>query len=389
MREGQQAAYLASYPKGTSPIHNALNVVYLTNVTVGGQDFKLVLDTGSSDTWVVSDPFQCREGERRPVQESYCKLSKHYTKTATFRPTDLKMKTAYADGEMLEGEIGYDNVSIGGVAVNSAIGLVHDANWNGDGQSSGLLGMAFPTITRAFNGKQVQRYDPVFFSMHKQGLVPPVFSVALGRHNEEPGALSLGGLPDTSIVQFSKEFASAPMEYLRIRSKNGAPAEEQRTMYIATVQSFTINGVNVPVSTRLVVDTGTTFSYIPSVVVEAIKAAWSPPLRPVVNAPPGMFLAPCDSTPPKIKLNFNGRSVEINGQDLFVNQGPLGTRPEKGKLCTIGIGGGQGFVGEGLSMMGGTFMKSLVAVFDVGAAEMRFHQRVRKGGGRAAVEFDA
>ena len=90
-----------------------------------------------------------------------------------------------------------------------------------------------------------------------------------------------------------------------------------------------------------------------------------------------MFQAPCDSKPPKIEMTIGGKRLSIDPEDMFVNSGPMGSGVEKGKMCTIGVCCPKQFMGNGFFMMGGTFMKSIVTVFDVGAAELRFAQRIR------------
>ena len=91
---------------------------------------------------------------------------------------------------------------------NQTVAVVDRANWHGDGTSSGLIGLAWPSITQAVQGAQgpvVQQgpvtagsdtktnkpakiaYDPVFFTMKKQGLVESYFSMAINRPEEGPG----------------------------------------------------------------------------------------------------------------------------------------------------------------------------------------------------------
>jgi hypothetical protein len=85
---------------GSSPIQNLQNAVYLTSVNVGEQDFQLVLDTGSSDTWLVSQPFQWLDNLQKPVSAKVCRFSKQYVRSATFvEDPNLRLNTAYADGE--------------------------------------------------------------------------------------------------------------------------------------------------------------------------------------------------------------------------------------------------------------------------------------------------
>jgi hypothetical protein len=64
--------------------------------------------------------------------------------------------------------------------VNQEIGIVTRAAWQGDGLNTGLMGFAFPILTRIYNGTnpgddkfpQTQiPYNPFFYSAVQQGLV--------------------------------------------------------------------------------------------------------------------------------------------------------------------------------------------------------------------------
>jgi hypothetical protein len=64
----------------------------------------------------------------------------------------------------------------------------------------------------------------------------------------------------------------------------------------------------------------------------------------------------------------------IDPKDLILQQGM-----QTGGACMLSIQGPSGMGGAQapFSILGGPFMKSVVSVFDVGAAEIRFANRVR------------
>ena len=104
--------------------------------------------------------------------------------------------------------MGLQDVVIAGVtAQNTQVGVINSAFWLGDNVTSGLLGLAFPVLTKAFRGDERLEYDPVVTTMIKQGAIAPVFSLALDR-NGDGGFLALGGIPPGN---FSSEFASTPI----------------------------------------------------------------------------------------------------------------------------------------------------------------------------------
>lgn len=124
----------------------------------------------------------------------------------------------YGDGESIGGKVGYEDITIARVTVKKQeMVLANDATWSGDGITSGLLGLSYPLETKVFNSTdQTQnfagspthrKYDPVFTSMYKQDLVPPIFSMAMDR-SAQKGWLAFGGLPP---VDHAPDFANTPI----------------------------------------------------------------------------------------------------------------------------------------------------------------------------------
>jgi len=129
----------------------------------------------------------------------------------------------YGDGSEVAGEVGYQDITIAGVTVTKQESvLVDTAAYLGDGLTSGMLGLAYPIVGRVYNTtvRALQRpgspnhrkYDPIFTNMYKQGLVSPVFSVAMDKRNQS-GYLAFGGLPPVDI---SADFASTPLRMVSV-----------------------------------------------------------------------------------------------------------------------------------------------------------------------------
>ena len=150
--------------------------VFLTHVTFGTETFNAVIDTGSSDTWLAETGFQCFNiTTGASVPEADCLFGSTYTPSATFSQIpNENFNITYADGEMLIGIVGIEKVTLAGISVdNQEVGVVQLAGWLGDGVSSGLIGLAFPSITSAYAGTNPAvdgpatqlPYNPVFFNM--------------------------------------------------------------------------------------------------------------------------------------------------------------------------------------------------------------------------------
>jgi hypothetical protein len=190
---------------------------------------------------------------------------------------------SYVDGTFVSGFYGREDVTIGGItAQNQRLALVNYTYWHGDGQTSGLLGLAYPYLTSLDGADQNQpAYDPVFTTMWKSGAIDPIFSIALSRNENqgndsgtakhEDSYLALGGLPPVEL----EEDTWARTE---IHGMNSIPQwgfeTDERGMYIVKPDAFVLEkgGDGSDAGTELVrnttqipilIDVGATLSYLP------------------------------------------------------------------------------------------------------------------------------
>ena len=158
---------------------------FLAPIKFGTKSFMAILDTGSSDTWLAETGFQCLNLTTGILQsEAECDFGPLYSTTQTFTPiSDENFNISYGDGEFLTGTLGHEQVTLAGITVeNQEVGIVNYAAWEGDGVSSGLIGLAFPSITSAFSGTNPSldttsnqvTYNPIFTNMYTEGQVPPM-----------------------------------------------------------------------------------------------------------------------------------------------------------------------------------------------------------------------
>ncbi|KAL2354903.1 aspartic peptidase domain-containing protein [Cryomyces antarcticus] len=345
--------------------------IFLAQVSFGDQMFDAVVDTGSSDTWIAQTGFDCINPATNALQsESYCAFGPTYNISTTFAQLpNVNFNTSYVDGELLNGILGTETVILAGIVVpNQVVGIVDYAAWYGDGSSSGLIGLAYPVLTHAFPGSDPQAdvegtqgvYSPVMTSMSQEGLINPMFSLAISRGVSDGGLLAIGGLPS---VRHSSYFASIAIEVLTMHPINGS-----NTTGAAEYQFYTIriggyaysndtstqfvsgqvpNGPSNPkkrpmkgADTQVIVDSGTTLIYVPEAIADA-----------------------CNATAPVFGVNISGKIFYINPSDMVLDTGD-------GK-CITGVQGN----GGGLNILGDVFLKNVLAVFDIGASEMRFAAR--------------
>ena len=270
---------------------------------------------------------------------------------------------------------------------NQQVAIVDTASWNGDGLSSGVIGLAFPANTKAFTGdnprldgatNQVQ-YNPLFTNMYTEGSVYPIFSLALTR-GSTGGYLALGGLPD---VPYFPVFASAPFQLLTTQNvatpaatTNSTP---QYTFYTITTSGFTYQDPtqsywpNIPKpndqsNIQVLIDSGTSLIYLPTRISGPVNALFDPPAQ--YNVGLDAYQVDCNATAPTFGVQIGGETFFIDSRDMIVQLSPT--------VCISGVAAtGSG----GNSILGHVFLKNVLAVFDVGASEMRFAAREFYGWG--------
>ena len=300
-----------------------------------------------------------------------CNFGPAYQESSSFTQIpNENFHQVYTDGESLAGVLGTENVTVAGITVpGQDIAVVNSAAYNGDGVSSGLLGLGFPANTRAYSGTnaaqdsaQTQKiYNPLFTNMYAHGHVSPVFSLALDRSGG--GQLAFGGLPP---VGYTNSFASAPFQILQTSSPDGVVQNTSAyTFYTIDVGGFAVGGASSAInstSPQMIVDSGTTQNYVPEAVADAVNYAFSPP--PDYKDSTGDYIVQCTSKPPTFGVVIGGKTFMIDPRDMIINEGGR---------CISGVAATGS---SGTSILGHSFLKNVVAVFDVGSQIMRFAPHV-------------
>ncbi|KAK5135823.1 hypothetical protein LTR08_004650 [Meristemomyces frigidus] len=362
--------------------------VFLAPVTVGGQDFYVVVDSGSSDPWLVGEDFDCVDPTTGTTQDdSDCYFGTTYSNTDTTTYSVISpaqnFNISYADGESLTGIMAHESFTMGGITCpHQEFGFVNYAAWYGDGYSSGLIGFAYRTLTSAYLGSNPhadqpggqQLYNPLFVNMFTNQGVPPVFSLAIDRDPDTGGILALGGLPD---VPHSAVFASTPIIPVGVNTSSGSLVYEFYTIVIdgfaysadLNAQFNPYNNVN-PLKTSLtqngtqaIVDSGTSLLYAAPAVAEAVAGLFNPPGS--FDEDNQVWSVPCTAIAPTFGVGVGGKVFYVNALDLMLQASAT--------ECISGVQSNGG--GSGLTILGDVWMKNVVSVFDIGAEQMRFAAR--------------
>jgi len=351
---------------------------------------------------LVRTGFQCQSQFGSNETESYCRFGETYDTASTFTPIlDENFRISYADGESLTGIMGYEKVTLANITVyNQTIGVVDQAAWNGDGVSSGLVGLAYPALTSAYNGTNITAdtraskvpYNPIFTNMYTYGNVEPLFTMTLKR-GDGNSTLAIGGLPPAEPGYENAEFTSVPIEIMQLNPGSDPVFKTQNSYYTITPDGFVYRNATssgsgnwtltpggpanytsssdaqapeeiLTTNYPTIVDSGTSLVFLPQAQVLYVNAAFDPPATQDLES--GYSVIPCNATAPEFGVIIAGKNFYINSEDMILDLG-LGNG-----MCASGVQNG----GGGVNILGDVFMRNVIAVFDVGAAQMRFAPHV-------------
>lgn len=200
--------------------------------------------------------------------------------------------------------------------------------------------------------------------MVKDNLVSSMFSMTIERNTSGPaGYLALGGLPPLDFVQ---NFTNTPIILTTIEDYPLA-----YDFYSIAIDSLTIGGVvdTGAAAYEYIVDSGTTLNFFPTAYADTIAKAYKP--AATYSKEEEAYIVNCAAIAPTLAVTINGTAFQINPLDMILFSY---TDDAGNKVCISGINDG-GDTMDDVFILGNTFQKNVVMVFDVGASEMRFAGR--------------
>ncbi|KAM3413508.1 hypothetical protein BST61_g11579 [Cercospora zeina] len=384
------SVHLGKRGEDSATLRNGSYHVPFVDVTIGGQTLSLLLDTAIGDLDIFSQNFTCYTGwdqGSKPTTMDQCGqdalILYHSSELSSFTTDEHYNVTYRSAGLWLYGRTGNETVQLGDIAIEQKIALVQKGFWNTAG--AGSFGLSFPAGGDfVFEGLDPSKddqdtlvpYSTWLFTAISEGKFPPVFS-----HSFEPqvpagepgyGTLAFGGLPDvqhgefasTPILKFEENDIGRPVpsaEHLK-----GVPYPEYY-YYKINVDGWTVNGEpveNLPTggAANYIIDTGTASSFIPEAVYNATALGFEPP---------GVFTdgdwkLDCTATIPELAVVIGGAKFVINKETI--------TFQYTDGACYLNF---TDMTGDDHNILGLDFLRDLVAVYDIGALQMRFAPRIR------------
>ncbi|KEZ44102.1 Vacuolar protease A [Scedosporium apiospermum] len=226
------------------PVSNFLNAQYFSEITIGtpAQNFKVVLDTGSSNLWVPS--VKCGS--------IACYLHSKYdsSESSTYKANGTEFEIHYGSGS-LSGFVSQDVLTIGDLKVKNqdfAEATKEPGLAFAFGRFDGILGLGYDTIS-------VNRMVPPFYNMVNQGIIDePVFAFYLADEEGQSEAI-FGGIDESHI--------DGKITYIPLRRKAYWEVDLDSIAYGDEVAELEDTGV--------ILDTGTSLNILPSSLAELLN----------------------------------------------------------------------------------------------------------------------
>lgn len=343
------------------PITDELNdSSYSGQVSIGSpaQTFNVILDTGSSDLWLLTTSCQgCGSDEYDP------------SKSSTFKQSQSTTELDYGSGSV-KGTICEDTVTFAGFTINPQIFLAVTQTSQGLLSSglSGIMGLGFQSIsglqTTPFwaalsNSSQLSASEMSFYLERYVNSANEIDSAP-------GGVMTLGGT-NSSLYQGNIDYQNFP--------SGSTPS-----YWLQDVKSMSVNGNSISISDGLAaIDTGTTMIGAPSDVVQSVVKAING-AQMLTGEYQGMFAYPCN-TNVNVTLNFGGQTWPVSAADMNLGQLTTGlTRRASSTMCVGGIfdvgSTISGAANSGIPawIVGDTFLKNVYSVFRANPPSVGFAQ---------------
>lgn len=201
--------------------------------------------------------------------------------------------------------------------------------------------------------------------MHQQGVLKEsYFSLALASTPQNVstafgGYLSLDELPP---VKHSDRWTTVPVGIYQTIPVEFTSGNRRRSWWTTTVQSvrYGSKSANKDNSTafQTFVDSGNSFSYLPAAIVDPVNALFDPPAT--FDDSSKLYVVDCNAKAPVFGLQLGNQTFYYNPADLIQKMDD--------DLCVSALAASEdACVGDiTVSILGVSFLKSVVAVFDFG-----------------------
>ncbi|KAH8716893.1 candidapepsin-4 precursor [Phaeosphaeriaceae sp. PMI808] len=324
-----------------------LETLYFANVSLGTptQNFRLHIDTGSSDLWVnARNSQQCRTGGN-PCGASG---AYHANDSSTYKYVNSVFNISYVDGSGASGDYARDTFQFGGQTLKDmqfGIGYVSTSE-------EGILGIGYTINEVAVARAGLQPYPNLPQKLVDDGKIKTnAYSLWLNDLDSSTGSILFGGV-DTD--KFHGELKTLP-----IIQQKGAYSE-----FVIAMTGMGQNGQNTSLfanqNVPVLLDSGSSLMYLPDTVVRSLYQKF----KAQYDASTGAAVVDCDvgNQPGSLDFVFSGVHISVPMDELVL----VATISRGQPVCIFGIAP----AGSSVAVLGDTFLRSAYVVYDLANNEI-------------------
>lgn len=361
---------LKKYKNINAPLYNQ-DYFYTLNVSIGNppQNFELLLDTGSSDLWVMdsSNPY-CLGNEDLDLSVAYqfnCSLVGGLfdsNVSSSYQYNNSAFYIRYGDGTMAKGDYGTDTVYLGeedNQVPNVGFGIGKVTN-----STIGVLGIGLENNEASnFKGNQSYTYQNFPYALKNAGLIDKV-AYSLSLPQKGTGDIIFGGVDKGKYVGGLWTIPLTGDSTLSVIN-TGITANSEACTEGEWVSSSNITAL---------IDSGTTLTFLPDPIVKSIAEVYNATYRYDIEA----YAIDCEvGANPDYYFTFFFGEVEIRVPLLHTlydgtevaGYPVLGARGEP--LCVLGF---TGVGSQNEAILGNAFLRSAYVVYNLEDLEVNLGQ---------------
>lgn len=311
------------------------------------QNASAVLDTGSSDLWLYD-----KVTGRSPYFDSSASSSYHYL--------DDHLFISYGSGPVM-GNWGTETIEFAKYPLrNATFGLVTRDRLVGS-KIPGIMG-----VGKIQNEAAATIYQNIPALLQREGVIKKnAYSIALNALTNPKGSCIFGGVDSSKYTGPLWSLPAAKNAHLAVQLSGIHLVNNTSAGPVPTgADGSKVPNGSVPLpnsaSAQALLDTGTSFMYLPDAVVDAVVAS----LGAVYYAQYGIYFVPTfnESSSPSLVFNFSGAQIEIPAHEYIV-PAPLFTPDNTPTPYILSIF--KSSLVHGYVILGDTFIRSSYVVFDL------------------------
>ena len=312
---------------------NNEHVSYAADITIGSnkQKFNVIVDTGSSDLWVPDASVTC--DKPRPGQSAdFCKGKGIYTPKSSTTSQNLgsPFYIGYGDGSSSQGTLYKDTVGFGGASITKQV----FADITKTSIPQGILGIGYKTNEAAGD------YDNVPVTLKNQGVIAKnAYSLYLNSPNAATGQIIFGGVDK---AKYSGSLIAVPVT-------------SDRELRI-TLNSLKAVGKNINGNIDVLLDSGTTITYLQQDVAQDIIDAFQTELK--LDGQGHTFYVTDCQTSGTVDFNFdNNAKISVPASEFTAPLSYANGQPYPKCQLLLGI--------SDANILGDNFLRSAYLVYDL------------------------